>query len=49
MELYLAEFKTTLLNKYMCTYYDSIFYCLIIHLREKSYTPASENIYKMLA
>lgn len=34
MELYLAEFKTTLLNKYMCTYYDSIFYCLIIHLRE---------------
>lgn len=34
MELYLEELKTTLLNKYMCTYYDSKFHYLVIHLRE---------------
>lgn len=48
IELYLEKFETELLNQYMCTYYDSTLYCLIIHLRE-SHIHTSGNIYKMLA
>lgn len=48
IELYLEKFETELLNQYMCTYYDSTLYCLIINLRE-NHTHTSGNIYKMLA